>query len=173
MTKLRRERESCDRNNSLIVADMFLKMRSCSRNPSLLPSPKPSTVLANRHNEELEYLLCRLFVANLPRALTHVPKGALPFFPPSPFFSRSRERRSFSRNIPTPPTVISVINGLALTTRFVRFDRLFVAGGEKDRAAARCTHLLPRGDDDSSKGVDREHECWAPCTREAVGLGQE
>lgn len=129
MTKLRRERESCDRNNSLIVADMFLKMRSCSRNPSLLPSPKPSTVLANRHNEELEYLLCRLFVANLPRALTHVPKGALPFFPPSPFFSRSRERRSFSRNIPTPPTVISVINGLALTTRFVRFDRLFVAGG--------------------------------------------
>lgn len=152
---------------------MFLKMRSCSRNPSLLPSPKPSTVLANRHNEELEYLLCRLFVANLPRALTHVPKGALPFFPPSPFFSRSRERRSFSRNIPTPPTVISVINGLALTTRFVRFDRLLVAGGEKDRAAARCTHLLPRGDDDSSKGVDREHECWAPCTREVVGLGQE
>lgn len=120
MTKLRREIErERDRNNRLIVAGMFLKMRSSSRNPSL-SSTIPETILANGgHNEELEYLLCRLFVANLPRALTHVPKGSSLFlsFPLPPsllFLSIEREKRSFSRNVRTPATVISVINGLRI-----------------------------------------------------------
>lgn len=59
-------------------------------------------------------------------------------------------------------TVISVINGRALTTRFIRFDRLFVAGERRGRIVRRpdVRTFCTRGDDDdSSKGVNREHEC--------------
>lgn len=164
MTKLRREIErERDRNNRLIVAGMFLKMRSSSRNPSL-SSTIPETILANGgHNEELEYLLCRLFVANLPRALTHVPKGSSLFlsFPLPPsllFLSIDRERRgAFHETFERQRQLLALLMASALTTRFIRFDRLFVTG---EGIGQMYAPSAAEGNDDSSKGVNREHECW-------------
>lgn len=141
---------------------MFLKMRSSSRNPSL-SSTIPETILANGgHNEELEYLLCRLFVANLPRALTHVPKGSSLFlsFPLPPsllFLSIERERGAFHETFERQRQLLALLMASALTTRFIRFDRLFVTG---EGIGQMYAPSAAEGNDDSSKGVNREHECW-------------
>lgn len=86
-----------------------------------------------------------LFVANLPRALTRSPLQP-PSFPSFAQFFLPSLSRATTRPFPENalPTVISVINGRPLTTRFI-FDRLFAPGaegGERSAVLGRCTYTF-------------------------------
>lgn len=138
-----------DRHNGLIVADMFSKW-----GPLYLGGVRPGPLSRSRYRELHDAVLREekrrtmrtrvfvvpLFAANLPRALTCSDSSSIPLFT---FFPLSFCCRILQPFFPENvlPTVISVINGRPLTTRFI-LDHRFIDRRGKIDSGDRCGILF-------------------------------